>query len=78
MGVCDKAGRILIFHKNKANMITKFSGCFGNADINIAELNNKSRGDNAVTMMDVDSAVSEDIIKKLETIDDVYRVRVVK
>ena len=24
----DKQGRILIFHKNKANMITKFTACF--------------------------------------------------
>ena len=68
----------MIFHKNKANMITKFSACFGDADINISEMNNKSRGDNAVTMMDLDSEVSGDIIGKLEGINDVYRVRVVK
>ena len=78
MGGCDKQGRILIFHKNKANMITKFTACFGDADINIAEMNNKSRGDNAVTMMDLDSEVSEDIINKLSEINGVYRVRVVK
>ena len=78
MGVCDKVGRIMIFHKNKANMITKFSACFGNANINISEMNNKSRGDNAVTMLDFDSAVSDEILEKLSTIDDVYRVRVVK
>lgn len=78
MGVCDKVGRIMIFHKNKANMITKFSACFGNAGINISEMNNKSRGDNAVTMLDFDSEVSDDILEKLSTIDDVFRVRVVK
>ncbi len=78
MGVCEKAGRVMIFHKNKANMITKFSACFGNADINISEMNNKSRGDNAITMIDVDTEFSDDIIEKLSTIDDVYRVRVVK
>ncbi len=78
MGVCEKAGRVIIFHKNKANMITKFSACFGNADINISEMNNKSRGDNAITMIDVDTEFSDDIIEKLSTIDDVYRVRVVK
>ncbi len=75
MGVCDKAGRIIIFHKNKANMITKFSACFGNAGINISEMNNKSRGDNAVTMIDFDSEISEDIISGLEQIEDVFRVR---
>lgn len=75
MGVCDKAGRIIIFHRNKANMITKFSACFGNAGINISEMNNKSRGDNAVTMIDFDSEISEDIISGLEQIEDVFRVR---
>ena len=75
MGVCDKAGRIIIFHRNKANMITNFSACFGNAGINISEMNNKSRGDNAVTMIDFDSEISEDIISGLEQIEDVFRVR---
>lgn len=78
MGVCDKAGRIMIFHKNKANMITKFSACFGNANINISEMNNKSRGDNAVTMLDFDSEITDDIMKELSSIEDVYRVRQVR
>ena len=78
LGVCDKVGRIVIFHKNKANMITKFSACFGNANINISEMNNKSRGDNAVTVIDFDSAITDEILDKLSTIDDVFRVRVVK
>jgi D-3-phosphoglycerate dehydrogenase len=29
MGVCAQAGRVAIFHKNVANMITKFAACFG-------------------------------------------------
>ncbi len=78
MGVCDKVGRVIIFHRNKANMITKFSACFGDANINISEMNNKSRGDNAVTMLDFDSEVSDEILAKLSSINDVFRVRVVK
>ena len=78
MGVCEKAGRVIIFHRNIANMITKFSACFGNAGINISEMNNKSRGDNAITMLDFDSEVSGEILDKLAAIDDVFRVRVVK
>ena len=78
MGVCEKAGRILVFHKNVANMITKYSAFLGDAGINIAEMNNKSKGDNAVTMLDTDSTVSQEIIDKLSAIDGVYRVRVIK
>ena len=78
MGVCDKAGRVMVFHRNIANMITKFSACFGDAGINISEMNNKSRGDNAISMFDIDAPASDEIIQKLQAIDGVYRVRVVK
>jgi len=78
MGVCTKAGRIVVFHKNVANMITKFTAAFGDLGINISELNNKSKGDNAYTMFDVDSPVTDEIVAKLNEIDGVFRVRVVK
>ena len=35
MGVCVTAGRVAVLHKNTANMITKFTGAFGAAGINI-------------------------------------------
>ena len=78
MGICQTAGRIVVFHKNVANMITKFTGAFGDLGINISELNNKSKGDNAYTMFDVDSPVTDEIVGKLNGIDGVFRVRVVK
>ncbi len=78
MGICEKASRIIVFHKNVANMITKFSAFLGEAGINISEMNNKSKGDNAITMMDTDSVVDTGIIEKLSGIEGVFRVRVVK
>ncbi len=78
MGVCEKASRIMVFHKNVANMITKFSAFLGEAGINISEMNNKSKGDNAITMMDTDSIIDAGIIDKLSKLDGVFRVRVVK
>lgn len=78
MGVCSQAGRIAIFHKNIANMITKFTACFGDNGINITDMMNKSKGEVAYTMLDIEAAASEDIIKKLQSIDGVFRVRVVK
>ena len=78
MGVCQTKGRIAVFHKNVANMITKFTAAFGNLGINISELNNKSKGERAVTMFDVDSEVTEEIVAELNKIEDVYRVRVIK
>lgn len=78
MGVCTQQGRVAIFHKNIANMITKFTACFGDEGINITDMMNKSRGEVAYTMMDIEKPADEEIIRKLQSIDGVFRVRVVK
>lgn len=78
MGVCTQAGRVAIFHKNIANMITKFTAEFGEKGINITDMTNKSRGEVAYTMLDVESAPTAEIVEALEKIDGVFRVRVVK
>ncbi len=78
MGICNKAGRVAIFHKNVANMISKFTAAFGEAGINITDMTNKSRGEVAYTMMDLEAPATAEIIEKLTAIDGVFRVRVVK
>lgn len=78
MGVCQQAGRVTIMHSNTANMITKFTACFGDLGINISDMTNKSKGEYAYTMIDTEQSATEDIIKKLESIEGVIRVRVVK
>lgn len=77
MGVCTKAGRVAVFHKNIANMITQFTAEFGRAGINISDMTNKSRGDVAYTMLDVESKPTTEIIQALEKIEGVFRVRIV-
>ena len=78
MGICTKAGRVAIFHKNIANMITKFTALFGEKGINISDMTNKSKGEFTYTMLDVEEALSDEILSSLEAIDGVYRVRKVK
>ena len=78
MGVCAKAGRVAIFHKNIANMITQFTAEFGEKGINISDMTNKSRGEVAYTMLDVEEKPSQEIISALERINGVFRVRIVK
>ena len=63
MGICAQAGRVAIFHKNKANMITKFTACFGDIGINISDMMNKSKGEVAYTMLDIETPASAEIIK---------------
>ena len=78
MGGCDKAGRVAILHKNIKGMIGKYSTVFGNADINIEDMTNKSRGDYAYTLLDIGTPVTEEVAAQLKAIEGVLKVRVVK
>ena len=78
MGVCNAVGRVLILHKNVKGMISSYTTVLGDADINISDMTNKSRGDYACTLMDVDAPVTADVVEKLNALDNVLRVRVVK
>ena len=78
MGICQTPGRVAIFHANKTGMLTQFTAIFGSTDINIAELFNKAKGDVAYTMMDLDGEITPETVEKLQAIDGVFRVRVIK
>lgn len=78
MGACGNVGRVAVLHKNIANMITQFTAAFGQAGINISDMTNKSRGEYAYTLMDIEKSADDEIINKLNSIDGVFRVRVVK
>ncbi len=78
MGICNGAGRVAVLHKNIANMITQFTAAFGESDINISDMTNKSRGEYAYTLLDIDKAADEKIMERLKGINGVFKVRIVK
>jgi len=78
LGFANKAGRLAICHKNEANMIGTFTSILGNAKVNIDAIANKSRGDFAYTLIDVDSPVPASVVDELKKSSSVIRVRVVK
>ena len=78
MGACTTAGRVAILHKNVKGMIGQYTTVLGEADINVSDMTNKAKGDYAYALIDVDSQITDDVLKKLQAIDDVLRVRVVK
>ena len=75
---CDmgkvSGARITIAHKNIPAMISGITTVFTNDNINIENMTNKSRGDLAYTMIDTHSAVTDDIINDIKTIDGVIKV----
>ena len=78
MGVCQTAGRIAFLHKNTKGTIGTFTACLGDAGINIDNMSNKSKGDFAYTMMDVDAEVPADVVEKMSNLPGVFRARVIK
>lgn len=78
MGVCQTAGRIAFLHKNTKGTIGTFTACLGDAGINIDNMSNKSKGDFAYTMMDVDAEIPADVVEKMSNLPGVFRARVIK
>ena len=75
MGVCTKAARVTILHKNIPNMLGQFTTVLSVEHINISDLVNRSKGDYAYTMLDLDSIPSKEAITMLNKIEGVIRVR---
>ena len=78
MGVCSGAGRIAILHKNVKNTISQYTAILGDVGINISDMTNKSRGDYAYSLIDLDAPATDEIVEKLSAIDGVLKIRVVK
>ena len=77
MGIRGENTRLLLLHHNVPNMIGQFTKILADDNMNIADLTNKSKGKYAYTMIDIDSAVSENVIKELGTVEEVLRIRVI-
>ena len=77
MGIPSYPARVAICHRNVKNMLSQFTTILGEANYNIGNMTNKSRGDYAYSMFDLESAASPELIEKLEAVDGVLKVRVI-
>lgn len=78
MGTCENVSRVAINHKNIPNMLSQFTGVLAAGGINISDMINKSKGDWAYSILDMDKVPADDIINSLKDIDGVVKVRVIK
>lgn len=73
--------RLTAFHKNVPNMVGQITTALSNYNLNIADMVNRSRGDYAYTMIDIENEVNGDIIPSLEEkimqIEGMVTVRVI-
>jgi len=67
--------RIAIANANVPNMVAQISAAIGKAGLNIHNMLNKSKGEVAYTLVDVDSAATRDLVAQLSKIDGVLAVR---
>ena len=78
MGVCTKAARITVLHRNIPNAIGSFTAVLAKDHINISDMMNRSKGEYAYTMFDLDQPASDVLIEDLKSLESVLRVRVIK
>ena len=78
MGICTKAGRITVLHKNIPNTISRFTTVVSGHGINISDMLNRSKGEYAYTMLDLDEPSPASLAQMLESLDGVIRVRVIR
>ncbi len=77
MGICTKAARITVAHKNVQGALSRFTSAMSREGINISDLVNRSRGEFAYTMLDLDQVPDENVIACLNAMDEVLRVRLI-
>lgn len=75
MGACTTAGRIGILHRNVKGMLSLYTTILGDAGINIDGMANKSKGDYAYALLDLDTSVPDDVLEKLKNTEGVLKVR---
>ncbi len=71
----ESAYRVAIANSNVPNMLGQISTTMANAGLNIHNMVNKSRGEMAYTLVDVDSAVGAPVLRALADIHGVLAVR---
>ena len=69
------ATRLCIANANVPNMVGQITTVLAKHNLNIADLLNKSRGDIAYTLVDVDGAIPGDVCREISSIQGVLSIR---
>ena len=67
--------RLCIIHSNIPGAIASITGVLSNDRVNVENMTNKSKGDCAYTMVDINTLVEESVIKAIAALDGVRKVR---
>ena len=70
--------RLAIANANVPNMVGQISTCLASAQLNIAELLNRSLGEYAYTLIDAEGVADEALLQRIRGIDGVLAARLVR
>lgn len=70
--------RITVAHRNVPNMVGQIASILASHHINIANMMNKSKGNAAYTIIDIDNGAPDDLHNRLNDIDGVIKVRIIR
>jgi D-3-phosphoglycerate dehydrogenase / 2-oxoglutarate reductase len=71
------SARLAIANLNVPNMVGQISTCLATEKLNIADLLNKSRGEYAYTLIDIDSAIPTSLLARIKAIEGVLSARII-
>lgn len=70
--------RMCIFHKNIPAMLANITALLSKDSVNVANLSNKSRGEYAYTVVDLDTKIDHTVVDDVKALGGVIRVRVIE
>lgn len=76
LGIRMAKHRLTIAHRNIPKMLGQISAVLSEQGVNIVNMINRSRGNYAYTMVDLESEITDENVKRINDIDGVIRVRV--
>ncbi len=77
LGPIQTDERIVVLHRNIPNMIGQFSSIIAESGLNIENMANKRRGNNATTLIETSGPWEDEVLEKISAVEGVYRARMV-
>ena len=68
--------RLCIIHRNVPNMLASITAALSRENVNVENMTNKSKGNYAYTIVDVNTRITDQVANELRAIPGVIRVRV--
>lgn len=66
--------RLVLLHRNVPGVINNASGVLAEAGINVEAMANRSKGNYAVSLLDIDGEIGEDVVGRVSAVENVLRV----